>query len=77
MAATCAGCASTDKLPSIASIAVCASKLQHYGDRLPQTGMHDELLSSASLSSARLAIEQINERATSQMGNAPEMGPAA
>ncbi|WP_349370498.1 DUF6626 family protein [Salinarimonas sp.] len=32
-----------NKQPSVSSIAVCASKLQHYGERLAQTGMHEEL----------------------------------
>jgi hypothetical protein len=29
--------------PSISCIAICASKLQHYGQRLARTGMHDAL----------------------------------
>lgn len=29
--------------PSIASVAICASKLQHYGRRLAATGEHDAL----------------------------------
>lgn len=32
-----------NELPSIASVAVCTSKLQHYGQRLAETGEHDEL----------------------------------
>jgi hypothetical protein len=63
------------KLPSIASIAVCASKLQHYGDRLSRTGEHDELCERF-LELSEACHQQINERATTKWRNALEMGPA-
>jgi hypothetical protein len=64
------------KLPSIASIAICASKLQHYGDRLSQAGVHDELCERL-LDLSEACHRQINERATAKWCNAPEMGSAA
>ena len=64
-----------DQLPSIAAIAVCASKLEHYGDRLSQTGMHEEL-SERFLELSEACHRQINERATAKWLAASEMGPA-
>ncbi len=64
-----------NQLPSIASIAVCASKLQHYGNRLSQTGAHDELCERF-LELSEACHRQINERATAQWVTALEMDPA-
>ncbi len=62
--------------PSIASIAVCASKLEHYGDRLSQTDEH-QALSERFMALSDACQRQINERATATWRNVPALGPAA
>lgn len=50
-----------NKQPSVSSIAVCASKLQHYGQRLAQTGMHASL-SQRFIELSEACHRHINER---------------
>ena len=64
-----------DSLPSIASIAVCASKLQHYGDRLSETGVHDEL-SDRFLELSNACHRQIHNRACVEWIKLPETASA-
>ena len=65
-----------NELPSISSIAVCASKLQHYGRRLAETGEHDEL-SSRFIALSDACHQQINQRCEEDWMAAPEMGSAS
>lgn len=52
-----------NKKPSISSIAVCASKLQHYGKRLAETGAHEEL-STRFIELSDACHRQINAEST-------------
>jgi hypothetical protein len=65
-----------DKLPSVMSIAVCASKLEHYGARLQRKGEHS-VLSERLLELGQACREQIDLRAREKWVAALEMGPAA
>lgn len=65
-----------DGLPSLATIAVCASKLQLYGDRLSETGAHDEL-SDRFLELSDACHRQIHDRGCAEWMKPPEMGSAA
>jgi hypothetical protein len=65
-----------DKLPSVMSIAVCASKLEHYGQRLQHKGGHNAL-SDRLLELSEACREQIELRARAKWVAAREMDPAA
>jgi hypothetical protein len=64
-----------DQLPSVMSIAVCASKLEHYGQRLQRKGGHNAL-SDRMLELSEDCRDQIEERARKKWVTALEMGPA-
>ncbi len=64
------------KLPSVMSIAVCASKLEHYGARLRRKGGHCEL-SDQLLDLSEACRDQIEVRARAKWVTALEMGSAA
>ena len=52
------------KQPSISCIAICASKLQHYGELLARTGMH-EVLSQRFIELSETCHRCINEESAS------------
>ncbi|MCR9257681.1 MAG: hypothetical protein NXI16_16475 [Alphaproteobacteria bacterium] len=62
--------------PSVASIAICASKLKHYGHRLAETGEHDEL-SDRFIELSEACYRQIQAISEATWLGAPEKGPAA
>lgn len=62
--------------PSIASIAICASKLQYYGRKLAHTDEYEDLSHRfAELSEA--CHHHINATSKATWLNVPEMGPTA
>ena len=63
-------------LPSIASIAICASKLQHYGRRLAAHGGH-ERMAERFLELSNACHAQINARCEATWLAALEKGPAS
>ncbi|MEM1285189.1 MAG: DUF6626 family protein [Pseudomonadota bacterium] len=65
-----------DKLPSVMTIAVCASKLEHYGARLQRKGGHS-VLSDRLLELSQSCRDQIEERARAKWITALEIGSAA
>jgi hypothetical protein len=64
-----------DQLPSLMSIAVCASKLEHYGQRLQHKGGYSAL-SDRLLELGQACRDEIEARARAKWLNALEMGPA-
>jgi hypothetical protein len=65
-----------NEAPSIASIAICASKLQHYGQRLAETGQHDDL-SYRFLQLSDACHQQINSQCEATWLYPLEKGPAS
>ena len=62
--------------PSVSSVAVCASKLQHYGNQMIRSDRHTQL-GETFLSLSERCHEYINERAEHEwMPAQPEMGSA-
>lgn len=62
--------------PSVSSVAVCASKLQHYGNQMIRSDKHTQL-GETFLSLSERCHEYINERAEHEwMPAQPEMGSA-
>lgn len=61
--------------PSVASIAICASKLQYYGRRLAETGEHDEL-SDRFIELSEACYRQIQAISEATWLGAPEKGSA-
>lgn len=62
--------------PSISSIAICASKLQHYGQRLAEKGGHEEL-STRFIQLSDACHQQINSRCEATWLRLSEKGSAS
>jgi hypothetical protein len=62
--------------PSIASVAICASKLQHYGRRLAATGEHDAL-ADRFIELSEACHQQINSQCEATWLYPLEKGPAS